>query len=382
MIQLSIVMPCLNEEKTIGICIEKANEFFKKNKIIGEIIVGDNGSNDNSIKIAESLGASIIHISKKGYGAALKGAIHAARGKYIIMGDSDDSYNFLEVSGIFFKLIEGYDFVIGNRFQGGIQPGAMPWKNRYIGNPILTWIGRMLFDIPCRDFHCGLRGFRKEAYSQLSLLSDGMEFASEMLIKAKLSKLKITEVPIVLYPDGRGKSSHLRPWKDGWKHLVLMFLHAPAWSFSYPGFIFCLLGMLFSCLLLRGPLFLGNISLDLGSLLASFSFLCMGMQALTFTLITKSYASENGIFYQRSFVDEAIKKIYTFERFLLTAVILIIGGFLIGLFSLLQWIEKDFGPMNASILLRYLLLACFMVILGAQLAFSALFVEMQKIATK
>jgi glycosyltransferase involved in cell wall biosynthesis len=218
-IELTILMPCLNESQTLTTCIQKAYAFLDKNKITGEIVIADNGSTDGSQALAEQLGAKVVSIAKRGYGAALKGGISAAKGKFIIMGDADDSYDFLRLMPFIEKLRTGYDLVMGNRFQGGIQSGAMPFLNRYLGNPVLTMIGRILFKSPITDFHCGLRGFNKAAITRLNLQTEGMEFASEMVVKATIHHLKIIEVPTTLSKDGRNRPPHLRPWRDGWRHL-------------------------------------------------------------------------------------------------------------------------------------------------------------------
>jgi len=224
-IELSIIMPCLNEAETLAACIQKARKFIAANNINGEIVVGDNGSTDGSIQIAVDEGARIVHISEKGYGVTLMGAITAARGTYVIMGDSDNSYDFEHLGLFLEKLRAGYDLVVGNRFKGEIKNGAMPFMHKYLGNPVLSLVGRVFFDIPLGDFHCGLRGFNREAILGIHLITPGMEFASEMIVKAALCHLKITEVPTVLWPDGRSRPSHLRPWLDGWRHLSFMVLY-------------------------------------------------------------------------------------------------------------------------------------------------------------
>lgn len=240
--ELTILMPCLNEAETIATCIRKAKQFLTAEKIHGEILVVDNGSTDESKKIAEAHGAKVIQVTKTGYGAALKAGITAAQGRYIVMGDADDSYSFFDLQPFLAKLREGYDLVMGNRFKGGIAKGAMPFLNRYVGNPILSLLGRIFFKSNVGDFHCGLRGFRRDSFLNLNLHGDGMEFASEMVIKATLRQLKITEVPTTLAPDGRSRPPHLRPWRDGWRHLRLLLLFSPRWLFLYPGlFLFVML---------------------------------------------------------------------------------------------------------------------------------------------
>src|ERR1051325_447175 len=234
-LEVSVVMPCLNEAETLQVCIEKAQASLRELGVAGEVIVADNGSTDGSQEIAERLGARVIPVAAKGYGNALMGGILAARGTYVIMGDADDSYDFANLRPFLDKLRQGCDLVMGNRFQGGIKPGAMPPLHKYLGNPILTGIGRLLFHSPCGDFHCGLRGFDKEAVGGMELRTTGMEFASEMVVKATLHGMRITEVPTTLSPDGRSRPPHLRSWRDGWRHLRFLLLYSPRWLFLYPG---------------------------------------------------------------------------------------------------------------------------------------------------
>src|SRR4026208_2626990 len=241
--ELSILMPCLNEAETLATCIKKAQKALESLNVRGEVVIADNGSTDGSPEIAASLGARVVHVAEKGYGSALLGGLNAARGKYIIMGDADDSYDFTNLGPFLEKLRAGYDLVMGNRFKGGIAPPAMPPLHKYLGNPVLTGIGRLFFRSPCGDFHCGLRGFKKEAVMNLDLRTTGMEFASEMVVKATLHKMRITEVPTTLSPDGRSRAPHLRSWRDGWRHLRFLFLYSPRWLFLYPGLLLILIGL-------------------------------------------------------------------------------------------------------------------------------------------
>lgn len=246
-VELSVVIPCLNEERTVVACIKKALYAFASLELVGEVIVADNGSTDQSVHLAEAAGARVIPVVAKGYGSALMGGIAATKGQYIIMGDADCSYDFGAIGGIVRQLRAGYDLVMGNRFKGGILPGAMPWHHRYIGNPILSGIGRLFFTSQVGDFHCGLRGFTRDAYLRMKLQTSGMEFASEMVLKAALLQMKMTEVPIVLYPDGRDRPPHLRSFRDGWRHLKLLFFYAPRWLFFYPALILFFLLLTASC---------------------------------------------------------------------------------------------------------------------------------------
>src|SRR3954471_20586786 len=265
--ELTILMPCLNEAATLASCIAKARGFLARSGIRGEVLVADNGSTDGSQTIAEAAGARVVHIAERGYGNALKNGIRAARGRYVIMGDSDDSYNFSNLGLFVEKLREGYHLVMGNRFQGGIRPGAMPSLHYYFGNPIITMLGRLFFSSPCSDFYCGLRGFEREAILALDLQASGMEFALEMVVKATNSKLRIAEVPTTLSPDGRNRPPHLRSWRDGWRSLRFYLLFSPRWLFLYPGTAIFLSGILTMGWLLLGPLTIGGISFDIHTLL-------------------------------------------------------------------------------------------------------------------
>ncbi|HUJ71047.1 MAG TPA: glycosyltransferase family 2 protein, partial [Verrucomicrobiae bacterium] len=289
-VELSIVMPCLNEAETLATCIQKAQQWLAANHVEGEVVVADNGSTDGSREIAARLGAHVEPIATRGYGSALQGGIQAAKGRFIIMGDADDSYDFGNLQPFLDKLREGYELVMGNRFLGGIEPGAMPPLHRYLGNPVLTGIGRLFFRSPCRDFHCGLRGFNREAILKLDLRTTGMEFASEMVVKATLNKLKVTEVPTTLSPDGRSRPPHLRSWRDGWRHLRFLLLYSPRWLFLYPGFGVMLVGLLGGLWLLRGPLTVGNVGFDVQTLLYCAAAVIIGFQAVVFAVFTKIFA--------------------------------------------------------------------------------------------
>src|SRR5882762_10355162 len=266
-LELSIVIPCLNEAETLATCIKKAQQSLREHNVEAEIIVADNGSTDGSQEIARALGASVVDISAKGYGNALMGGIATAHGKYIIMGDADDSYDFSALGPFIEQLRAGFDLVMGNRFIGGIKPGAMPPLHRYLGNPLLTFIGRLFFRSPIRDFHCGLRGFSKEAFLKLDLQTTGMEFASEMVVKATLQHLRLTEVATTLSPDGRSRPPHLRSWRDGWRHLRFLLLYSPRWLFLYPGLAALVVGLLGTLWLLPEARTVGGITLDVHTLL-------------------------------------------------------------------------------------------------------------------
>src|SRR4051812_30685069 len=295
-IELSIVMPCLNEAETLEKCIVKAQAYLVRTGIAGEVVIGDNGSTDGSQDIARKAGARIVDVPIRGYGAALMGAIEGSRGKYVIMGDSDDSYDFSNLDLFVAKLREGYDLVMGNRFKGGIQPGAMPFLHRYLGNPVLSFIGRLFFKSAIRDFHCGLRGFRQDIVKILGLQTTGMEFASELVVKSTLFKLKIAEVPTTLDKDGRSRPPHLRTWRDGWRHLRFMLLYSPRWLFLYPGAVLMIAGLLLGGALLPGPLKVSErVGLDVHTLLFAFAAVLRGFQGVAFAVCARVYALQEGL---------------------------------------------------------------------------------------
>ena len=294
-VELSIVMPCLNEAETLAICITKARSYLDRAGIVGEIVVADNGSNDGSQELAAANGARVVDVKERGYGAALSGAILAARGKFVVMGDADDSYDFSRLDPFVSKLREGFELVMGNRFRGGIAPGAMPPLHRYLGNPVLSGIGRLFFTTSIRDFHCGLRGFNRRAIEGLQLRTTGMEFASEMVVKASLADLRIAEVPTTLSPDGRSRPPHLRSWRDGWRHLRFLLLYAPRSLFLFPGIAMVSFGLLVCALVLPGPLKTGSVVFDVHTLIIGSSSIIVGTQVVICFLLAKQYATNVGL---------------------------------------------------------------------------------------
>ena len=297
-VQLTIVMPYLNEAETLGTCIRKAQLGLERAGVTGEILIADNGSTDGSIEIAERLGARVVRVAAKGYGHALRGGIEAAAGEWIIMGDSDDSYDFSELTGFVGRFREGYELVMGCRLPvggGTILPGAMPWKNRWLGNPSLSFIGRLFFKCPAHDFHCGLRGFTKAGYFRMNLQTTGMELASEMVISATLQGLRIAEVPITLHPDGRSRPPHLKPWRDGWRHLRFMLIYSPRWLFLIPGLLLAAVGMLAGAALATGVVSLGAVKFDVGTLTVMSMAAIVGVQLVAFAFFTKVFAIGEGL---------------------------------------------------------------------------------------
>lgn len=369
-VELSIVMPCLNEAETLETCIKKAQWYLQEHNVQGEVIIADNGSTDGSQAIARRLGARVIDISQRGYGSALRGGIEAARGQYVIMGDADDSYDFTQLTPFLTKLREGYDLVMGNRFQGGIKPGAMPRLHRFLGNPVLTWVGRVLFASPCGDFHCGLRGFRTRSIQELALQTTGMEFASEMVVKATLHRLRITEVPTTLSPDGRSRPPHLRSWRDGWRHLRFLLLYSPRWLFLYPGILLMLLGLIVSAWLLPGT----RGIFDIHTLLYAATAVIVGFQVTAFAVFSKLFAIREGLL-------PPDRRLMRVVRHLSLESGLILGGFLLAIgilgtfYAVNIWSDNRFGELNPSIVMRLVIPSITSLALGVQVIFSSFFLS-------
>ena len=383
-IETSIVMPCLNEAETLEVCIKKAFAGLEKAKTIGEVIVADNGSTDGSIEIAERLGARIVRVVAKGYGNALMGGIAAAKGEFVIMGDADDSYDFGEVHKFINHLRSGDDLVMGCRLPKGggrIIPRAMPWKNRWIGNPVLSFLGRLFFRCPAHDFHCGLRGFRREAIEQLDLQTTGMEFASEMVIKATLKKLKIAEVPITLHKDGRSRPPHLKPWRDGWRHLRFMLLYSPRWLFLMPGVALFGIGLFLSSVLAFQDFQIGVARLSVGSLAMACSGIIVGFQFVAFAFFTKIFGVVSGLLPEDSRMNRLFKY-FSLERGIFLSFTVLICGLMSIVYATFLWEQKNFGPVNWESNLRLLIAGSTFVILGAQGLISSFFLSILGLKTK
>lgn len=368
-LELTILMPCLNEAETLAFCIDKAQGFLARTGIAGEVLVADNGSTDGSREIARRNGARVVEVAERGYGAALAGGIAAARGRFVIMGDADASYDFAGLDAFVEALRGGAALVMGNRFRGGIAPGAMPWHHKYIGNPMLSFVGRLFFKTPIGDFHCGLRGFDRARIEALNLRTTGMEFASEMVVKATLSGLPIAEVPTPLARDGRTRRPHLRSFRDGWRHLRFLLLFSPRWLFLYPGIVMVLAGILVGGLLLRGPVRMGGVVFDIHTFLIAAMAIIVGAQAIAFALIGRRFATRYG-FIPRSGHYHRILEMLSLERILLAAVILVVIGLAALGWGLNEWARRDFGPLNASTTMRALILAMTTLVVGVQLMMS------------
>lgn len=376
--ELSIVMPCLNEAETLETCIVKAQTYLKNSHVNGEVIIADNGSTDGSQDIAKNLGAVVINVKEKGYGSALIGGIKNAQGRYIIMGDADDSYDFLNLQGFVDQLRNGYELVMGNRFKGGIKKGAMPPLHRYLGNPVLSFIGRLFFHNPASDFHCGLRGFNKKAIEKLGLTAPGMEFASEMVVKATLHKLKIIEVPTTLSPDGRTRKPHLRSWRDGWRHLRFLLLFSPRWLFLYPGMILSFLGISLLTVLSINPVSVFGITLDIHTQLYASFFSILGTQFISFAIFSRQYASSIGII-----PDDSISKkfihIFSIEKGILIGLLLFITGLFSSFYSVYLWSNAAFGDLNPQSFMRIVIPSGTAITVGLQIMFSSFFLGYLKI---
>ncbi len=381
-IELSIVMPCLNEARTLPSCLKKARDFLTLNTIDGEIIVADNGSNDNSVTVARSYDARVVQVAERGYGAALAGGIAAARGRYVIIGDADDSYDFADLMPILARLRAGNDLVVGNRFKGGIEPGAMPFLNKYLGNPVLTALGKLFFNIPIGDFHCGLRGFDRRAILGLDLRTIGMEYASEMIVRGALHNLRIAEVPVKLRPDGRGRKPHLHPWRDGWRHLRFLLLYSPRWLYLYPGLAMIVMGLMIAGLLLPGPMKIAEgVGLDVHTLLVGAVGILVGVQSITFGFMARTYAMRNGIIPSSRRFEKLVSGL-TLERLLVLAGILIALGLSAVGWLINLWTVRDFGALDYRNAMRVLIVAVTCIVGGIQLGFAAFFMGVMQIRHK
>ncbi len=378
--KLTILMPCLDEAETLAACIRKAQRWIARRGIAAEVLIADNGSRDGSQAIAESLGARVLSVARRGYGAALAAGALQARGEYVIMGDSDDSYDFGRLDAFLDRLEAGDDLVMGNRFRGGIAPGAMPWKNRYIGNPVLSWIGRLLFKCPVGDFHCGLRGFRRDAFLRMGLRTTGMEFASEMVIKATLMKLRISEVPTTLSPDGRSRPPHLRPWRDGWRHLRFMLLFSPRWLFWLPGLAMLSGALALYLPLLAGTLRLGRVDLDVHSLLYAQAGVVLGLAAMSFGLLVRMVGAREGLLEDRALL-RWLRESPALEVGGLLGAALLTAGLAWGLQSVHAWGQAGFGPLGPASLVREVSAAITLCSLGGLVLLTALVVGFLSLPT-
>ena len=372
---ISIVMPCLNEAETLAVCIRKALAAITASGVSGEIIIADNGSTDGSLAIAAAEGARIVNVPIRGYGAALFAGFEAAHGKYILMADADDSYDFSHLPRFLAALDAGADLVVGNRFQGGIKPGAMPLLHRYLGYPVLSYLGRLLFRIPVGDFHCGIRAFRKDAFLRMNLRTTGMEFASEMIVKSSLLGQKITEVPTTLSPDGRSRAPHLRTWRDGWRHLRFLLLYSPRWLFLYPGLAATLVGFLVTIWLLPAKRAIGSVHFDVDTLTCAIGLMLIGVHISVFAVSAKVFGMREGFLpddpkFQRLFLY------FQLESGLLLGIFFLLAGFIAMAYAVVVWRQASFGPLLPTHMLRLVLPAAASLMLGVEIVFSSFFLSL------
>jgi len=374
-LDLTILMPCLNEAETLATCVRQAVTAIEASGVTGEVVVADNGSTDGSQEIARVEGARVVDVATRGYGAALIAGIEAARGKYVMMADSDASYHFEHLPRFLPKLHEGYDLVMGNRFAGVIERGAMPPLHKYIGNPILSAAGRIFFSIPVRDFHCGLRAFRRDAILALNLRTTGMEFASEMVVKSSLAGLRMTEVPTTLSPDGRSRPPHLRSWRDGWRHLRFLLLYSPRWLFFYPGVAAFVLGAVLSAALLPGPLRVGAFNFDVDTLTYALGLVLIGAHITVFAVSAKVFGTQEG-FLQPNPRFERLFKVITLETGVLAGcLLLLLGAGILG-YAIYLWHAAAFGALSPTRMLRLTLPSATLLLLGVEVIFSSFFLSL------
>lgn len=372
-IELTILMPCLNEAETLEVCINKAKTFLKNSGVVGEVLIADNGSTDGSVEIAKKCGARVEHVPVKGYGAALIGGCKAAKGKYVIMGDADDSYDFLNLMPFVEKLREGYELVMGNRFRGEIAKGAMPPLHRYLGNPVLSFIGRLFFPSEIGDFHCGLRGYEREAMLKLDLHTTGMEYASEMVVKATMYGLKMTEVPTTLSPDGRSRAPHLRSFRDGWRHLKFLLLHSPNWLFLYPGMVFCVLGLIITASLMFGPVQIGGVVFDIHTMLYGSAMIMIGTNMIFFSLFTRIYAIRTNFIPTKESVATKLANVTT-EKGAVAGVLLTLAGIAMTIAAFVIWKDTSFGNLNPQEMMRMTIPALTLMVVGIEMIFASFFI--------
>jgi glycosyltransferase involved in cell wall biosynthesis len=381
MLELTILMPCLNEAETVATCVGKARNFLERSGIEGEVLVADNGSSDGSAELAVEAGARVVHVARRGYGNALMGGIKAAGGKYVIMADADDSYDFGQLDGFIDGLRAGNSMVIGHRFRGGIQPKAMPFLHRYLGNPLLSFAGRLFFSSQIGDFHCGLRGVNREAALQLALRAPGMEFATEMIVKATLAGWRISEIPTVLSPDGRSRAPHLRSWRDGWRHLRFLLMMSPRWLMLYPGAFLILTGIGAELAILRGPIVIDGVGFDIHTMLYAAGATILGVQLVLFALLARAVGVLKDLLPMtpqlRRFLD-----FFTLERGILLGISLALAGFGLAVHSVETWAHARLAALNPATMMRLAIPSVTLMLAGAEIVFASFLLEFIGIRTK
>jgi glycosyltransferase involved in cell wall biosynthesis len=374
-LDLTILMPCLNEAETLAYCVRQAVAAIQASGVSGEVVVADNGSTDGSQAIALAEGARVVDVPTHGYGAALIAGIEAARGKYVMMADADASYHFEHLPRFLPRLDEGYDLVMGNRFAGTIERGAMPPLHRYLGNPVLSAVGRVFFSIPVRDFHCGLRAFRRDSILGLNLRTTGMEFASEMVVKSSLAGLRMTEVPTTLSPDGRSRPPHLRSWRDGWRHLRFLLLYSPRWLFFYPGVAALVVGLALSVALLPGPLLVGAYTFDVDTLTYALGLVLIGAHITVFAVSAKVFGTQEGFLPVNPQFERFFKFITLETGLLFGCLLLLVGAGMLG-YAIFLWHATGFGALSPTRMLRLTLPSATLFMLGVEVIFGSFFLSL------
>jgi len=369
-LELTVLMPCLNEAETVATCVRKALDFMKREGVRGEVLIADNGSTDGSQRLAREAGARVVDIAARGYGAALQGGIAAARGRYVIMGDADDSYDFTRLGAFVARLRHGDQLVMGNRFKGGIAPGAMPLLHRLLGNPVLSFVGRMLFAAKVRDFHCGLRGFHRASILKLGLVSPGMEFASEMVVKATLQGLRVGQVPTTLSPDGRSRPPHLRSWRDGWRHLRFLLMMSPRWLLLYPGLGLLLVGLVSQLAILRGPIVVAGVGFDIHTMLYAAGASILGLQLMIFSLLARAVGCVKGVLPLTPAIRVLWQQI-TLERGILAGATIGVCGLALAVHSVRLWAQAHLGALDPTEMMRFAIPSVTLMIAGAEIVFAS-----------
>ena len=368
--ELTILMPCLNEAETVAICVRKAMEFLRRANIDGEVLVADNGSSDGSQTVAAAAGARVVRVAQPGYGSALNGGIRAAHGRFVIMGDADDSYDFGRLEPFVDRLRRGDALVMGNRFAGGIERGAMPSLHRYLGNPVLSFLGRLFFRARIGDFHCGLRGFDRATMLSLGLTSPGMEFASEMIVKATLARLAVSEVPTTLSPDGRSRPPHLRSWRDGWRHLRFLLLMSPRWLLLYPGAGLLALGLAFQGLILHGPLVIDGVGFGIHTMLYASGITILGLQLIVFSVLARAIGCANGVLPMTPWFRRFLVS-FSLERGIAAGLAIGVVGLALGVHSVRLWAGTGLAAIDPASMMRIAIPSVTMMLAGAEILFAS-----------
>lgn len=369
-LELTILMPCLNEAETVATCVRKAQGFLERTAVAGEVLVADNGSTDGSQELAREAGARVIHVAAKGYGSALMEGLRAARGRFVIMGDADDSYDFSQLDAFLDRLRSGHPMVVGHRFRGGIRPGAMPWLHRYIGNPALSFLGRLFFSCRIGDFHCGLRGLERASALRLGLSAPGMEFASEMIVKAALARWRIAEVPTILSAAGRSRPPHLRSFRDGWRHLRFLLLMSPRWLLLYPGMTLIAAGIAGELAILHGPIIIHGVGFDIHTMLYAAGATILGLQLVLFSLVARTVGVLKNLMPMTAPLARFLR-VFTLERGIFLGSVLGMSGFALAIYSIETWARDRLGALDPVTMMRIAIPSVTLMLAGAEILFAS-----------